>query len=190
MGQARITISTEGIGEGADVNLLEEIARIGNGRHYFTDDALSIHPRFSPKKPSQPENPPSMSSPSLRWSFVPIRHSRISTLRARPCRLGTSSREGSRRPSSSSLPKMAISYFVGGVLDWERSWRSPRTPSRDERPNGVFPGAPRKPSQPAIARNGRRLPRRITAQGDEQGTSPVHHPGHGWAVRPQAGNAS
>src|SRR5262245_12751986 len=34
MASARMTVTTVGVGEGADQNLLEEIARIGNGRYY------------------------------------------------------------------------------------------------------------------------------------------------------------
>lgn len=47
MAQARITVSTVGVGEGCDQNLLEEIARIGNGRYYFTDDPLSVPQIFA-----------------------------------------------------------------------------------------------------------------------------------------------
>jgi hypothetical protein len=44
---AKITTSTVGIGEGADAQLLEEIARIGNGRYYFTDDPGTIPQIFA-----------------------------------------------------------------------------------------------------------------------------------------------
>ncbi len=44
---AKITVSTVGVGEGADGQLLEEIARIGNGRYYFTDDPGSIPQIFA-----------------------------------------------------------------------------------------------------------------------------------------------
>lgn len=44
---AKITVSTVGIGEGADGQLLEEIARIGNGRYYFTDDPGAIPQIFA-----------------------------------------------------------------------------------------------------------------------------------------------
>ena len=47
MASARITISTVGVGRGADQNLLEEIARIGRGRYYFTDDPTSIPQIFA-----------------------------------------------------------------------------------------------------------------------------------------------
>ena len=47
MAQARITVSTVGIGEGYDQQLLEEIARIGNGRSYFTDDPASVPQIFA-----------------------------------------------------------------------------------------------------------------------------------------------
>jgi Ca-activated chloride channel family protein len=44
---AKITVSSVGVGEGADGQLLEEIARIGNGRYYFTDDPGSIPQIFA-----------------------------------------------------------------------------------------------------------------------------------------------
>ena len=44
---AKITVSAVGVGEGADGQLLEEIARIGNGRYYFTDDPGSIPQIFA-----------------------------------------------------------------------------------------------------------------------------------------------
>ncbi len=47
MAQARMTVSTVGIGEGYDQQLLEEIARIGNGRSYFTDDPSSVPQIFA-----------------------------------------------------------------------------------------------------------------------------------------------
>ncbi len=47
MASARITITTVGVGEGADQTLLEEIARIGNGRYYFTDDPASVPQIFA-----------------------------------------------------------------------------------------------------------------------------------------------
>ncbi len=47
MARERITITTVGVGEGADQALLEEIARIGNGRYYFTDDPYSIPQIFA-----------------------------------------------------------------------------------------------------------------------------------------------
>ena len=47
MSSARITVSTVGVGQGADQNLLEEIAQIGRGRYYFTDDPLSIPQIFA-----------------------------------------------------------------------------------------------------------------------------------------------
>lgn len=45
--QARMTVSTVGIGEGSDQQLLEEIARIGNGRSYFTNDPSSVPQIFA-----------------------------------------------------------------------------------------------------------------------------------------------
>ncbi|HEX7448190.1 MAG TPA: FixH family protein [Pirellulales bacterium] len=47
MATSRITVSTVGVGEGADEQLLEEIARIGQGRYYFTDDPGSIPQIFA-----------------------------------------------------------------------------------------------------------------------------------------------
>ena len=47
MTQARMTVSTVGIGEGSDQQLLEEIARIGNGRSYFTNDPSSVPQIFA-----------------------------------------------------------------------------------------------------------------------------------------------
>ena len=47
MAQARMTVSTVGIGEGADQAVLEQIAQVGNGRYYFTDDPLSIPQIFA-----------------------------------------------------------------------------------------------------------------------------------------------
>ena len=42
MAADRITVSTVGVGEGADVALLRQIAEWGGGRYYFTDDAYNI----------------------------------------------------------------------------------------------------------------------------------------------------
>lgn len=42
MTSERITVSSVGIGEGADRALLERIAKLGNGRHYFTTDFQNI----------------------------------------------------------------------------------------------------------------------------------------------------
>jgi uncharacterized membrane protein len=47
MNTAKITVSTVGVGNDADQGLLEEIARIGGGRYYFTDDPLSIPQIFA-----------------------------------------------------------------------------------------------------------------------------------------------
>jgi Ca-activated chloride channel family protein len=47
MATSRMTISTVGVGSGADEELLEEIARIGQGRYYFTDDPGSIPQIFA-----------------------------------------------------------------------------------------------------------------------------------------------
>ncbi|MEM9703902.1 MAG: glutamine amidotransferase, partial [Planctomycetota bacterium] len=43
----RVTVSTVGVGQGADMNLLEEIARTGGGRSYFTDDPGNIPQIFA-----------------------------------------------------------------------------------------------------------------------------------------------
>ncbi|HVX15283.1 MAG TPA: VWA domain-containing protein [Pirellulales bacterium] len=47
MATSRITISTVGVGSGADERMLEDIARIGQGRYYFTDDPGSIPQIFA-----------------------------------------------------------------------------------------------------------------------------------------------
>lgn len=47
MATSRMTISSVGVGSGADEQLLEEIARIGGGRYYFTDDPGSIPQIFA-----------------------------------------------------------------------------------------------------------------------------------------------
>lgn len=47
MASARITCSTVAVGEDADRKLLEEIARIGNGRSYFTNDPSSVPQIFT-----------------------------------------------------------------------------------------------------------------------------------------------
>lgn len=47
MTDARITVSTVGVGEGCDQTLLEEIARVGRGRYYFTNDPNSVPQIFA-----------------------------------------------------------------------------------------------------------------------------------------------
>ncbi len=47
MAGARITVTTVGIGQGADTNLLEQIARVGQGRYYFTDDPSAVPQIFA-----------------------------------------------------------------------------------------------------------------------------------------------
>ena len=42
-----IAVSTVAVGQGADQNLLENIARIGNGRYYYCDDPQSIPQIFA-----------------------------------------------------------------------------------------------------------------------------------------------
>jgi len=43
----RITVSTVAVGEGSDTNLLERIAKQGNGRYYYCDDPASIPQIFA-----------------------------------------------------------------------------------------------------------------------------------------------
>ncbi|MCH2200460.1 MAG: VWA domain-containing protein [Fuerstiella sp.] len=47
MASARITLSTVAVGNGADVHLLEEIARVGKGRYYFTTDPAQVPQIFA-----------------------------------------------------------------------------------------------------------------------------------------------
>jgi Ca-activated chloride channel family protein len=47
MAGARMTVSTVGMGEGADRELLEQIARIGGGRNYFVEDPFTIPQIFA-----------------------------------------------------------------------------------------------------------------------------------------------
>ncbi|QDU79157.1 von Willebrand factor type A domain protein [Polystyrenella longa] len=47
MASSRITLSTVGVGDGADQNMLQEIAQIGKGRYYFTTDPASIPQIFA-----------------------------------------------------------------------------------------------------------------------------------------------
>lgn len=42
-----VTVSTVGMGEGADIDLLQDIARWGRGRFYFTDDAYDVPQIFT-----------------------------------------------------------------------------------------------------------------------------------------------
>src|SRR5262249_23430788 len=50
MAQARITVTTVGVGDDADNKLLEEIARIGQGRHYVAVDPSAL-PQIFTKEP-------------------------------------------------------------------------------------------------------------------------------------------
>src|SRR5437763_17136880 len=43
----RITVTTVGVGDDADRKLLEQIAQLGKGRVYYTDDPTSIPQIFS-----------------------------------------------------------------------------------------------------------------------------------------------
>jgi Mg-chelatase subunit ChlD len=47
MASARITLSTVAVGQGADQNLLETLARIGNGRYYYCEDPQSVPQIFA-----------------------------------------------------------------------------------------------------------------------------------------------
>jgi Mg-chelatase subunit ChlD len=47
MASARITVSTVAVGTDSDTSLLEEIARVGQGRHYLTEDPASIPQIFA-----------------------------------------------------------------------------------------------------------------------------------------------
>lgn len=47
MRSAKMTVSTVGAGAGADQALLETIARVGNGRYYFTEDAAQVPQIFA-----------------------------------------------------------------------------------------------------------------------------------------------
>lgn len=47
MGEANVTVSTVAIGEGADTQLLERIARLAKGRYYFTSDLSTVPAIFS-----------------------------------------------------------------------------------------------------------------------------------------------
>jgi Ca-activated chloride channel homolog len=47
MAQSKITVTTVGVGEDADKKLLEDIARLGNGRYYYTDDPSSVPQIFA-----------------------------------------------------------------------------------------------------------------------------------------------
>jgi Ca-activated chloride channel family protein len=47
MANGRITITTVGVGQDADQNLLEQIAKIGGGRYYFASDPQSVPQIFA-----------------------------------------------------------------------------------------------------------------------------------------------
>lgn len=47
MASNKITLSTVGVGEGADTNMLETIAHVGKGRYYFTDDPAQVPQIFA-----------------------------------------------------------------------------------------------------------------------------------------------
>lgn len=47
MASSKMTISTVAVGEGSDTELLEQIAKIGKGRYYFTTDAAQVPQIFA-----------------------------------------------------------------------------------------------------------------------------------------------
>ncbi len=47
MASAKITVSTVAAGSGADTQLLEQIARVGKGRYYYTDDPSQVPQIFA-----------------------------------------------------------------------------------------------------------------------------------------------
>lgn len=47
MASSKITVSTVAAGSGADVELLEQIARVGKGRYYFTEDPAQVPQIFA-----------------------------------------------------------------------------------------------------------------------------------------------
>lgn len=47
MAASQMTVSTVGMGQGASEQLLEDIARLGNGRYYFCDDPQSVPQVFA-----------------------------------------------------------------------------------------------------------------------------------------------
>ncbi|MEM9646673.1 MAG: VWA domain-containing protein, partial [Planctomycetota bacterium] len=47
MSSSKITVSTVAVGDGADTDLLEQIARVGKGRYYFTTDPAQVPQIFA-----------------------------------------------------------------------------------------------------------------------------------------------
>ncbi len=47
MSSAKITVSTVAVGDGSDTELLEQIARVGKGRYYFTSDPAQVPQIFA-----------------------------------------------------------------------------------------------------------------------------------------------
>ncbi len=47
MSSAKITVSTVAVGDGSDTSLLEQIARVGKGRYYFTSDPAQVPQIFA-----------------------------------------------------------------------------------------------------------------------------------------------
>jgi hypothetical protein len=47
MVSSKMTVSTVAVGEGSDTDLLENIARVGKGRYYFTDDPAQVPQIFA-----------------------------------------------------------------------------------------------------------------------------------------------
>jgi uncharacterized membrane protein len=47
MASAKMTVSTVAVGDGSDTNMLEQIAKIGKGRYYFTSDPTQVPQIFA-----------------------------------------------------------------------------------------------------------------------------------------------
>jgi uncharacterized membrane protein len=47
MASAKMTVSTVAVGDGSDTNMLEQIAKIGKGRYYFTSDPAQVPQIFA-----------------------------------------------------------------------------------------------------------------------------------------------
>ena len=65
-----ITVSTVGVGEGADIDLLESMARWGRGRHYFTADPYDI-PQIFAKETMSASKSSMIEEPFLAQVFQP-----------------------------------------------------------------------------------------------------------------------
>ena len=82
-----ITVSTVGIGQGADRELLDRIANWGNGRHYFTDNPLSI-PQIFAKETMTATRSALQETPFLAQTLTPHLSIRGIDFRAAPFLLG------------------------------------------------------------------------------------------------------